>query len=86
MGKPDPNKNRPIKLRMNTESEMEKVMSRLPNLKNAEDHFRKISVTDDYTVERHEITKWVEKAKRKIGTIMVNLSGKLEVLQKTECT
>ena len=66
MGKPDPDKNRSIKLRMNTESEKEMVMSKLPNLKNAEDHLKKISVTDDYTVEeRPEIRKCVEKAKEK---------------------
>ena len=49
LGKPDPNKNRPIKLRMNSVSEKKKVMSRLPNLNNAEYRLKKMNVTDDYT-------------------------------------
>ena len=66
LGKPDLQKNRPIKIRMKNESEKENVMSRLPNLKNAEERFKRISVTEDYTMEeRNEIRKWVEKAKEK---------------------
>ena len=41
-------------------------MSRLPNLKNTEDRFKRISITDDYTIqEREEIRRFVEKAKEK---------------------
>ena len=66
LGKPDLKKNRPIKLRMKNESEKENVMSRLANLKNAEERFKRISVTEDYTMEeRNEIRKWFEKAKEK---------------------
>ena len=66
LGKPDLKKNRPIKIRMKNESERENVMSRLPNLKNAEERFKRISVTEDYTMEeRNEIRKWVEKDKEK---------------------
>ena len=40
------------------------MMSRLSNLKKAEDKFRKISITDDYTIEeRQEIKKFVDEAK-----------------------
>ena len=44
-------------------------MKRLRNLKNAEEQdFKKISITDDYTVsERNEIRTWVEKAREKNG-------------------
>ena len=64
LGNFDPNKTRPLKLKMSSEAEKENIMSRLPNLKNAEDRFRKVSVTEDYTVEeRKEIKKYVEKAK-----------------------
>ena len=48
LGKPDPNKSRPIKLKMKSESDKDSFMARLPNLKNAEDRFNKISVTEDY--------------------------------------
>ena len=41
-------------------------MSRLPNLKYAEERFKRISVAEDYTMEeRIESRKWVEKAKEK---------------------
>ena len=51
---------------MKTECEKDSLLSRLPNLKNADDQFKKISVTDDYTIEeREEIKTWVEKAKEK---------------------
>ena len=49
LGDPNPNKTRPLKLKMGSEDEKEKIMSRLPNLKNADDRFRKVSVTEDYT-------------------------------------
>ena len=53
-------------MKLETENEKETVMARLSNLKNAEDRFKKISVTDDYTVEeRQEIRNWIEKAKVK---------------------
>ena len=51
---------------MNTEEEKDKIMSRLPNLKNSRDRIKKITVTEDYTVEeRQEIKKWVVCAKEK---------------------
>ena len=66
LGKPEPSKTWPLKIKLETEKEKEAVMSRLSNLKNAEDRFKKISVTEDHTVEeRQEIRNWVEKAKEK---------------------
>ena len=66
LGKSEESKTRPLKVKLKTETEKELVMARLPNLKNAEDRFRKIRVTDDYTIqEREEIKKWVLKAKEK---------------------
>ena len=60
------NKRRPLRLTMNTEEEKNKIMARIPNLKNADDTLKNISVTDDYTVdERNEIKSWVEKAKKR---------------------
>ena len=32
-------------------------MRRLPNLRNADDKYRKVSVKDDYTIEEREIIK-----------------------------
>ena len=62
----DPNKKRPIKLIMNNEEEKDNIMSKLTNLKNAEDKFRRLSITDDYTQdERQSIKEWVEKSKLK---------------------
>ena len=41
-------------------------MSRLSNLKNAEEIYRKVSVRDDYTIEeREQIREWAKKADRK---------------------
>ena len=62
LGKPEPSKTRPLKIKLEIEKEQEVVMSRLSNLKNAEDRFKKISVTVE---ERQDIRNWVEKAKEK---------------------
>ena len=63
------NKIRPLKIKFHSPEEKEKMMSRLSNLKRAEDKFRKISITDDYTIEeRQEIKKFVDEAKRRNAT------------------
>ena len=52
LGKNDNNeKTRPIKIIMNSVADKDLVMSRLPNLKTAEDKYKQISVKDDYTPE-----------------------------------
>ena len=69
LGKPDPNKSRPIKLKMKSESDKDSFMARIPNLKNAEDRFNKISVTENYTAEEREtIRKKVTEARNKSET------------------
>ena len=54
LGKPDPNKSRPIKLKMKDESENNNFMAKLHNLKNAEDRFSKITITEEYTPEERD--------------------------------
>ena len=51
---------------MNNAAEKESIMSRLVNLKNAEEIYRSLSVRDDYTVEeRAQINEWVNRAEQK---------------------
>ena len=64
LGTTAPGKSRPMKLKNISENDKKNVMLRLPNLQTAEDQFKKVSVTDDYTVEeREEIRKYVQDAK-----------------------
>ena len=51
LGKPNENKMRPVKLVMAKSGDKDTIMSRLGNLKNAEEIYRKVSVRDDYTIE-----------------------------------
>ena len=81
----DPNKTRPLKLKMSSEAEKEHIMSRRPNLKNAEDRFRKVSGTENYTVEeRKEIKKYVEKAKEPNRNETRNIIWKVRGTPKNE--
>ena len=50
-------KTRPVKIVMTTTTEKEQVMSRLPNLKTAEDKYKRISVKDDYTPEERAMIR-----------------------------
>ena len=62
-GKSDHNRTRPIKMKLRTENEMDSIVARLSNLKNA---LKRINITEDYTFkERQEIKQWVGKAKEK---------------------
>ena len=66
LGKPIADKARPVKLVMNNSTDKDSIMSRLGNLKNAEEIYRKVSIRDDYTIEEREIIKeWVKKAAEK---------------------
>ena len=66
LGKPNGDKRRPLKLVMNSSEDKDSIMSRLVNLKNADDIYRKLSVRDDYTIEEIEqIKSWVRKAEVK---------------------
>ena len=63
IGKED-NRPQPLKIIMETTEDKDQVMSRLVNLKNAENKYRAISVRDDHTYEERQIIKeWNEKAK-----------------------
>ena len=42
---------------MNTTTDKDQVMSRLPNLKTAEDKYKRISVKDDYTPEERAMIR-----------------------------
>ena len=54
---------------MKSENDKDSFIARLPNLKNAEDRFNKISVTEDYTAEEREaIRKKVTEARNKSET------------------
>ena len=57
---------RPLRLVMKSTEEKDRVMSRLVNLKNADDRYRKVSVRDDYSIEeRNLIKQWSDKAAAK---------------------
>ena len=58
-------KNRPIKVVVNTEEERNSILSNLRNLKGTPES-KTISVTEDYTItERRMIKDWSDKAKEK---------------------
>ena len=58
--------NRPIKLVMDNEQEKDNIMGNLRKLKDAEEKYKKLRITDDLTrEEREEIKNWVNKAKSK---------------------
>ena len=62
LGKFDPDGNcRPLKLVMKSIEEKQSVMSRLSNLKTAEEQYRKISVKDDYTPSERELIRYKHK-------------------------
>ena len=63
LGMKKTDKARPIRLIMQSEKEKSDFMSNLGRLKYGIDEFKKISITDDYTLdERAEIKTWVKKA------------------------
>ena len=63
IGRPEPEKKRPIKVVFNSEGEKIQIMENLKELKGQES-FRGISITDDYTLdERQMIKEYSEKAK-----------------------
>ena len=66
LGKDNVNKKRPLKVVLNSENEKDGIMAKLKNLKNAEERFKKLSITEDYTIEeRKEIKEFIEKANLK---------------------
>ena len=66
LGKPNENKKRPVKLVMSNAGDKDKIMSRLGNIKNADEVYRTLSITDDHTIEERELIKeWIKKAEQK---------------------
>ena len=66
LGKPDPNKIRPLKLEMVNSTDRDAVMKKLKLLKGTEEELGKLSVREDYTKnEREQIKKLVDVAKDK---------------------
>ena len=66
LGKPNEKKKRPLKLVMNSDADKDTIMSRLCNLKDAEEVYRTVSVRDDYTIEERQlIREWLTKAEEK---------------------
>ena len=59
-------KSRPLRICLKTTDDKDTIMRRLPNLRNADDKYRKVSAKDDYTIEEREIIKeWQELANKK---------------------
>ena len=84
LGRKSCEKRRPLKVVMRSVKEKEDLMSRLGRLRTAEDKFRKVSVTDDYTEdERREIRRWVEMAKEKNANNATNYEWKVRGTPKT---
>ena len=55
-----------VKLIMENDDDKNTIMSRLGNLRNAEEIYRKLSVRDDYTMEERDMVReWVKKAAEK---------------------
>ena len=66
IGKIQDGRIRPIKLVMNSLENKNRIMSRLVNLKYAEERFKRLSVKDDYTVEERQLIKiWHQKAEER---------------------
>ena len=74
---------RPLKVVMKSVDEKEKLMSNLDLLNKAENKFKRISVTDDYTLEeREEIRRWVTMARNRNTEEGRIMHGKLEDRQR----
>ena len=67
---PAQDKNRTIKVAMNTEKERNRILSNLRNLKDVPE-YKTISVTEDYTInERRMMKVWSDKAKEKQESVI----------------
>ena len=66
LGAPAENKKRPVKLVMKNIGDKDQVKSRLGNLREAEEIYRRLSVRDDYTTnERDLVRDYVKQAKER---------------------
>ena len=65
IGLPSQDKNRPIKVAVNTEDVRNRILSNLRNLKDIPE-YKTISVTEDYTITKRRMIKdWSDKTKEK---------------------
>ena len=81
----DPNKCKPIKIKFKSPDEKDNMIARLSILKKAEDKFRKISITDDYTIEEtQESKKFVDEAKTRNRSEEGNFPGESGGVQKSD--
>jgi len=75
---------RPLKIVMKSIDEKTKLMSRLGRLRNASEQFKKIRVTDDYTMEeREEIKRWVILANESNKNVTKDYAWKVRGTPKT---
>ena len=65
LGRPEPDKIRPLKLEMVSSIERDLVMKNLNQLKGTEEELGKLNVKEDYTKEREQIRNFVDIAKAK---------------------
>ena len=66
LGKPAPNKNRPLKLEMTNSTERDLVRNNLKLLKGTEKKLGKLSVREDLTKnDREQVKKYVDSAMKK---------------------
>ena len=65
LGRPEPNKKRPLKLEMASSIERDLVMNNWNRLKGTEEELGKLNVKEDYTKEREQIRNFVDMAKAK---------------------
>ena len=72
---------RPIKLTMSSVEHKDLVLSRLVNLKNAEEKYRRISVKEDYTYEERELVR--KKKPTHVTRRKIQMTGEYERIQKT---
>ena len=79
LGKPNAGA-RPIKVTMGTISEKDNIMENLKYLKQAPDHLRKISITDDFTIEerimiKEKVAEAVKKTEDEEGKYIFRVRG-----------
>ena len=64
LGKQEHERSRPIRIKLQNKGDKTKMMEATRNLRNTEDRFRRISITDDITkTEREEVSGLVKQSK-----------------------
>ena len=67
---------------MNSVEDKKSVLSRLSNLKSAEEQYKNISIKDDYTPSERELIRYKLKQAQEMNA-RIQIHGKLEERQKT---